>query len=151
MVNDPEIIEAICVTQNRQFRKDRFAQDLQRVFGSGLLTSEGDFWLKQRRLAQPAFQRERIATYAQVMVQFTERMLDTWADERVLAPGGRRGARLRPPGRQPLVRPARARRVRAPASGRGGPIARQESNVSGNRGSEPIRDVGKCSIGPTNS
>jgi cytochrome P450 len=46
--------------------------------GNGLLTSEGDFWLRQRRLAQPAFHRQRIGTYGEVMVQFTDRMLSSW-------------------------------------------------------------------------
>ena len=71
MVSDPAIVEAICVTYNRQFHKDRFARDLQRVLGTGLLTSEGDFWRRQRRLAQPAFHRDRIAGYAKTMVELT--------------------------------------------------------------------------------
>jgi cytochrome P450 len=45
-----------------------------------LLTSEGDLWLRQRRLAQPAFHRERIAAYADVMVSYTGRMLDEWQE-----------------------------------------------------------------------
>jgi cytochrome P450 len=52
----------------------------KRVFGKGLLTSEGDFWLRQRRLAQPAFHRARIASYASTMVEYTERLLDEWQD-----------------------------------------------------------------------
>ncbi len=44
----------------------------------GLLTSEGDFWLRQRRLAQPAFHRARIAGYAETMVRFAERLIDGW-------------------------------------------------------------------------
>ncbi|HEY6464239.1 MAG TPA: cytochrome P450, partial [Polyangiaceae bacterium] len=78
MVNDPDLVEAICVTQNRSFHKDRFAQDLQRVLGMGLLTSDGDFWRRQRRLAQPAFHRERIAGYAKTMVDLTRATADRW-------------------------------------------------------------------------
>jgi cytochrome P450 len=48
------------------------------VFGEGLLTSEGDFWLRQRRLAQPAFHRARIASYAATMVEYTQRLLENW-------------------------------------------------------------------------
>lgn len=80
MVNDPAIIEAICLTQNRQFKKDRFAQDLQRVLGTGLLTSDGDFWRRQRRLAQPAFQRDRIAGYGQTMIDLTLAAIDRFCD-----------------------------------------------------------------------
>jgi cytochrome P450 len=46
---------------------------LRRVVGDGLLTSEGDFWRRQRRLAQPAFHRDRLQTYAAQMVRSAER------------------------------------------------------------------------------
>jgi len=45
-----------------------------------LLTSEGDFWQRQRRLVQPAFHQERIAAYGDVMVAYTNRLLDRWQD-----------------------------------------------------------------------
>lgn len=78
MVTEPELVEAICVTQNRQFKKDRFARDLQRVLGQGLLTSDGDVWRRQRRLAQPAFHRERIAGYAATMTELARAAADRW-------------------------------------------------------------------------
>ena len=56
--------------------KGRVLQANKRLFGNGLLTSEGDFWLRQRRLAQPAFHRTRIASYADTMVSYTEQMLE---------------------------------------------------------------------------
>jgi cytochrome P450 len=80
MVNDPALVEEICVTQNRHFKKDRFAQDLQRVLGTGLLTSDGDFWRRQRRLAQPAFHRDRIAGYGKTMIDLTLATIDRWRD-----------------------------------------------------------------------
>lgn len=83
VVTDPEIIEALCVTQNRQFQKDRFAQDLQRVLGKGLLTSDGEVWRRQRRLAQPAFHKERIAGYARTMVDLTSAAVESWRDGEV--------------------------------------------------------------------
>ena len=54
-----------------------------RTLGHGLLTSEGEFWRGQRKLAQPAFHRERIANYARLMVDYTERMLESWTDGQV--------------------------------------------------------------------
>jgi cytochrome P450 len=47
------------------------------------LTSDGDFWLRQRRLAQPAFHRQRIAAYGEVMTGFTERTLAQWRNGEV--------------------------------------------------------------------
>jgi cytochrome P450 len=51
---------------------------MKAVLGEGLLTSEGSFWQKQRKLMQPAFRHENIATYAETMVEATSRMLDGW-------------------------------------------------------------------------
>jgi cytochrome P450 len=79
-VNHPDYIEEVLVNQARKFIKGRILRANKRLFGNGLLTSEGDFWLRQRRLAQPAFHRARIAAYAETMVRFTERMQEGWRD-----------------------------------------------------------------------
>lgn len=80
VVNHPDLVEEVLVTRNRSFHK-HFALELTKsTLGNGLLTSEDDFWRRQRKLAQPAFHRERIAAHADVMVRFTERMLAEWAD-----------------------------------------------------------------------
>jgi cytochrome P450 len=80
LINHPDYIEDVLVNHPRKFIKGRVLQANKRVFGKGLLTSEGDFWLRQRRLAQPAFHRARIAGYASTMVEYTERLLDEWQD-----------------------------------------------------------------------
>lgn len=51
---------------------------LRRLFGNGLLTSEGSFWLRQRRLAQPAFHRERIAEMAACMCSAAQQTAAQW-------------------------------------------------------------------------
>lgn len=51
---------------------------LQPVIGNGLLTSDGEFWRQQRRLAQPAFHKRRLASFAETMTACTERMLARW-------------------------------------------------------------------------
>ncbi len=80
LINHPDMIERVLVTNNRNFIKDKGMRirSLRRLFGNGLLTSEGEFWIRQRRLAQPAFHRERIAAYGEVMVESTERMINNW-------------------------------------------------------------------------
>jgi cytochrome P450 len=80
VVNHPDLVEDVLVTQNRRFIKHFALRRAKRTLGNGLLTSEGDFWRRQRRLAQPGFHRERIAAYAAVMVEFAERMLAGWED-----------------------------------------------------------------------
>jgi cytochrome P450 len=80
LINHPDYIEDVLVNHPRKFIKGRVLQANKRVFGKGLLTSEGDFWLRQRRLAQPAFHRARIAGYAATMVEYAERLLEEWQD-----------------------------------------------------------------------
>ena len=77
-INHPDLIEGVLVTNARKYSKGRVLRANRHVFGEGLLTSEGDFWLRQRRLAQPAFHRSRIASYAATMVEYTERLLAGW-------------------------------------------------------------------------
>jgi len=77
-INHPDLIEEVLVTNARKYSKGRVLRANRHVFGEGLLTSEGDFWLRQRRLAQPAFHRLRIASYAATMVDYAQRMLESW-------------------------------------------------------------------------
>ncbi len=77
-VSHPDYVEEVLVNQNRKFIKGRILRANKRLFGNGLLTSEGDFWLRQRRLAQPAFHRARIASYADTMVRYAQRLLGEW-------------------------------------------------------------------------
>jgi cytochrome P450 len=79
-INHPDVIEEVLVTHARKYSKGRVLRANRHVFGEGLLTSEGDFWLRQRRLAQPAFHRERIASYAATMVDYTQQLLRGWRD-----------------------------------------------------------------------
>jgi len=78
----PDHIEYVLATNSRNFIKPLSFRTpfFRRLVGRGLLTSEGDFWRRQRRLAQPAFHRERISSYGRVMVKDAEEMLATWRD-----------------------------------------------------------------------
>ena len=80
LLSHPDLIEYVLVENNRNFTKTRILRRNRRLLGEGLLTSEGGFWRRQRRLAQPAFHRKRVAAYGEVMVAFTERSLDGWRD-----------------------------------------------------------------------
>jgi cytochrome P450 len=80
LVSRPELIDKVLVADNRAYVKDEGTHALRALLGEGLLTSEGDHWRRQRRLAQPGFHRERVASYGAVMVEYTERMLSTFRD-----------------------------------------------------------------------
>jgi cytochrome P450 len=79
---NPRDIEAILTTNAKSYRKaqSRRSPFFHRLVGNGLVTSEGDFWRRQRRLAQPAFHRQRISSYGDIMVQYAQRTIDTWKD-----------------------------------------------------------------------
>lgn len=80
VVNHPALVEEVLVTRNRSFIKHFALRIAKSTMGEGLLTSEGDFWRRQRRLSQPAFHREKVAGHAGVMVDLAERMLRGWSD-----------------------------------------------------------------------
>src|SRR2546427_5157144 len=74
LVNHPDHIKDILVTHHADFKKGRGLERAKRMLGNGLLTSEGPFHHRQRRLAQPAFHRDRIARYADIMVDYADRV-----------------------------------------------------------------------------
>ena len=74
VVNHPDHIKEIFVTHHTYFKKGRALERAKGMLGNGLLTSEGPFHHRQRRLAQPAFHRDRIARYADIMVDYADRV-----------------------------------------------------------------------------
>ena len=84
LLTHPDLIRDVLVTHARQFHKGRGLERAKILIGEGLLTSEGDFHLRQRRLAQPAFHRARIAAYGEIMATYAERRGSRWRDGQVL-------------------------------------------------------------------
>ena len=84
LLSGPADIEALLVSQRRKFIKGTALQATRPVLGKGLLTSEGDFHLRQRRLIQPIFHRQRIAGYGESMVAAAAALSTRWADGQVL-------------------------------------------------------------------
>jgi len=77
-INHPDLIEGVLVNNSRKYLKGRILRANKYLFGEGLLTSEGDFWLRQRTLAQPAFHRARVNAYAATMAEYAEQLIATW-------------------------------------------------------------------------
>src|SRR5215469_16442019 len=78
LISHPNLIEQ--VLHSRNFTKHYALRMNRFLLGNGLLTSEGDFWLRQRRLIQPVFQRERLVSYAPDMTAYAEKQIADWRD-----------------------------------------------------------------------
>src|SRR5580704_16032398 len=77
----PEHVYHVLVKHRENFTKQaRGYQKLRKIIGNGLVTSEGDFWLRQRRLAQPAFAPQRLAGFAATMVTATDEVTRAWLE-----------------------------------------------------------------------
>lgn len=84
MINHPDYIKEVLVTNNQNFIKGLALQRAKRLLGEGLLTSEGEFHRRQKRLAQPAFHRQRIASYSTVMTDYAAAASARWHDGETL-------------------------------------------------------------------
>ncbi|MBZ4418894.1 cytochrome P450 [Myxococcus sp. RHST-1-4] len=79
LITHPDGVRHVLQEHVKNYTKDHFSYRLvSRVAGNGLLTSQGSFWLRQRRLAQPAFHRQRISAMAEAMTRATVEMLERW-------------------------------------------------------------------------
>jgi cytochrome P450 len=86
LICHPDEVRAVLQDDGKRFSKDsRGYRKLKLVIGEGLLTSEGSFWRRQRRIAQPAFHRERITALGNVIVGGAEELVQRW--DRLLAHG----------------------------------------------------------------
>lgn len=74
----PDDAASILIDKNKHFRKNFIIRRTRPLLGDGLVLSEGSFWLRQRRLMQPAFHRVRIDLYAEIMAERTKARLDAW-------------------------------------------------------------------------
>ncbi|MFE7358287.1 cytochrome P450 [Streptomyces sp. NPDC057543] len=87
MINDPEAVHEVLVTSHRNFGKDvmsvgrgKWAAPLEVILGNGLVTSDGKFHRKQRRLIQPMFHHERVAGYGRDFAELSDDIQSGWKD-----------------------------------------------------------------------
>ena len=79
LLNSPEhVYHTLIANRANYVKKTRGYTALKLVLGNGLVTSEGDFWKRQRRIAQPAFHRRKLAGLGDVMTRCTEDTLERW-------------------------------------------------------------------------
>ena len=84
LANDPEVTRDVLVAKAGSFIKSPALRQAKITLGEGLLTSEGDFHRRQRRLSQPAFHPNRVARYAEPMVRRARQTSDGWGDGQVV-------------------------------------------------------------------
>lgn len=78
VVSDPDMVKHIMQDNNRNYVKSYGYRILKVLLGEGLLTSEGDFWRKQRRLMQPGFHRDRLSSFVSTYAEVAQEMIDKW-------------------------------------------------------------------------
>ncbi|OCA85888.1 cytochrome P450 [Bacillus sp. FJAT-27225] len=80
LISEPEMIKEVLVTKHKNFVKSREFAELKTLLGEGLLTSEKETHLHQRRLIQPAFKRSHISNYGIDMIAITSDYISKWRD-----------------------------------------------------------------------
>jgi len=81
LARSPEAVRLVVQERHEQYGKQtRGFEKIRLVLGDGLLTSEGSFWRRQRRIAQPAFHHKRIAAFGETMARCADELADEWAD-----------------------------------------------------------------------
>ena len=77
-LNHPDFARDLLITSNGKFIKGRALQRAKRLLGEGLLTSEREIHLRQRRMIQPTFHREKIKSYVEAMTYYAVKMREEW-------------------------------------------------------------------------
>src|SRR5919197_959964 len=84
LINNPDSIEKVLIYDYSNFKKGKRLQTAKAILGEGLVTSEGDFHNRQRRLIQPIFHPRQIMAYAKIMTDYAIRFRDRWKNEDTL-------------------------------------------------------------------
>src|ERR687887_1895765 len=84
LINNPHYIEKVLIYDHRNFKKGKRLQLAKALLGEGLVTSEGDFHNRQRRLIQQIFHPRQIMAYAKIMTDYAIRFRDRWKNEDTL-------------------------------------------------------------------
>ena len=86
ILSTPDAAKYVLQDNHRNYTKAMTYDFVKPVVGKGLLTSEGDLWLRQRRLVAPMFHRERVRTYADTMIETTAEFVQRWKTRRADEP-----------------------------------------------------------------
>ena len=84
LLNNPDFIEDVLVKNHKNFKKSRGLQVSKRLLGEGLVTSEGEYHDRQRRIIQPAFLPNLVKKYGEIVTAYCVNMCRDWKDEEKL-------------------------------------------------------------------
>lgn len=84
LISEPDYVEHILKDNAKNYVKSSMYEDMRPLLGNGLLTSEGELWKRQRRLAQPAFHHRHLETFSRITAEEVERTLAGWAPGQTL-------------------------------------------------------------------
>jgi cytochrome P450 len=80
LVTEPAVVRHVLLDNHKNYKKGLNARRLRPILGSGSLLLEGETWRRRRRLVQPAFHKQKVATLGASFVEETDRMLERWTD-----------------------------------------------------------------------
>ena len=85
VMNEPAAVKHIFVDHpDRYTKQTQIWKRVRQIVGNGLLTSDGDFWKRQRRIIQPAFHRERLGRFAQIMAEEVDAQVVSWGQSALI-------------------------------------------------------------------
>ena len=79
VINSPEDIKRVLLSNHRNYTKGDGMDRVKILLGNGIMTSEGDFWRRQRRMMQPSFHRRVVEQFAQLIREVNEQYAERWA------------------------------------------------------------------------
>jgi cytochrome P450 len=84
VINHPDDIKHVLLSNHRNYTKGQGMDRVKILLGNGIMTSEGDFWRRQRRMMQPDFHRRVLGRFAQLIHEVNERFIERWAGRAAL-------------------------------------------------------------------
>ena len=82
VINHPDDIKRVLLSNHRNYTKGEGMDRVKILLGNGIMTSEGDFWRRQRRMMQPSFHRRVIDRFSALIHEVNERFAERWAAQR---------------------------------------------------------------------
>ncbi len=81
VINHPDDVKHVLLSNHRNYTKGEGMDQVKILLGNGIMTSEGDFWRRQRRMMQPCFHRRIIDRFSQLIHEVNEKFAARWADK----------------------------------------------------------------------